>query len=83
MKHTGRIAVEQVQNDDSESLICKFGNPATKMTEKITQKEKAEFALTSNLKKLDVRLEEYKLKISKCTNEIKAYITAGNKQTAL
>ncbi len=75
--------MEQVQNDNSEFLICKLGNPSSKLAEDITIKEKAEFTLTTNLQKLDEKLEEYRLKISKCTNEIKSQVNAGNRQTAI
>lgn len=64
LKFTGRIKCEQIgAANDPDLIICKLGSVKNKVAEPLTLKEKAQFALELQSKKLETKVEEHNKKI--------------------
>ena len=59
MKHANRMVVLSISDD---LIMCKLASPVDKIAQTITDKEKAEFALNTQLVKVETKLNDYKIK---------------------
>lgn len=85
MKHTSRMVVERCgAEDDADLVVCKLASPVNKgQVEELSQKDKAEFSLQTNLKRLEGKILTIRQKLSQCSQEISEALRNKNKQQAL
>ena len=63
MSYTGKMTMETVGQESAELKMCKLAGPSNSLVEKLSQKEKADFSLTQNMRSIEDRISDYNTKI--------------------